>query len=339
MRKIIILIPVLVILFIAISFVFKKNKLTENQINGNDAKRDGISQVMKGVSLSPKSFAENDFLDFFEKAKQIGGVISWTGDWNELANLKTGGPAVLASLASKYDYVPIVEVQFFTQSTGRMLRAFNAATEENYKNTAVDFVKKYKPKYFGLGVEVNVLYEKSPADFEDFVSFFPEVYDAIKNVSPKTQVFTVFQLEKMKGLNGGLFGGINDKSKNQWDLLNKFPKSDIFAFTTYPGLVYKNPADVPIDYYSEIQSKTSKQIVFTEIGWYSGAGPVAWESSEAEQAEFIKLFFDLTKDMNKKFIIWSFLYDQKAAEPFNSMGLYGSAGNAKIGRDIWLNSK
>jgi len=30
----------------------------------------------------------------------------------------------------------------------------------------------------------------------------------VKSVSPQTKVFTIFQLEQMKGLNGGLFGGV-----------------------------------------------------------------------------------------------------------------------------------
>ena len=132
-----------------------------------------------------------------------------------------------------------------------------------------------------------------------------------------------------------MFGGKNDLKKSQWFLLEKFPKSDIAAFTTYPGLIYKNPSDIPSDYYSEIKSHTSKPVAFTEIGWHSAASPAGWESSEEEQAEFVDAFFNLTKDMKKQFNIWSFLFDQNTAEPFKTMGLRGSDGNGKLSWDRW----
>ena len=122
-------------------------------------------------------------------------------------------------------------------------------------------------------------------------------------------------------------------------ILNKFKKSDIIAFTTYPGLIYPNPSEIPADYYSEIKSHTTKPIAFTEIGWHSAASPKGWESSESEQAEFVKIFFNRTTGLNSEFIVWSFLYDQKTIEPFNSMGLYGTDGNAKTAWAEWLSAK
>lgn len=132
----------------------------------------------------------------------------------------------------------------------RALRPFDEATCRAYLDAAVAFARDCRPPYLGLGVEVNILAEKSPADFERFVRLHDEVYDAVKAVSPKTKVFTVFQLEKMKGLGGGLFGGTNDPARAQWRLLSRFARLDLAAFTTYPGLVFKAPGDVPADYYS-----------------------------------------------------------------------------------------
>jgi hypothetical protein len=294
------------------------------------------TETLKGVSLSPRSFQQADFTDFFQKAKQAGEIVSWAGDWNELSNTQNSGPTVVASLASTYGYVPLIEAQFFTQSSGALLRPLDDNTKLNYRDSAVAFAERFKPKYLAFGIEVNVLYEKSPSDFEDFTALFSQVYDAVKAVSPQTKVFTIFQLEKMKGLNGGLFGGTNDPSKDQWSLLDRFPKSDIVAFTTYPGLIYKNPAEIPAEYYNEIKSHTSKPIAFTEIGWHSAASPAGWESSEAEQAEFVTTFFQLTRDLNSELAIWSFMYDQQTFEPFNSMGLRRADGTARPAWDEWL---
>ncbi len=75
------------------------------------------SGMLKGVSLSPRSFQSADFTDFFEKAKQAGNIVSWAGDWKELNNT-TNGAKVVAELASTHNYIPLIELQFFTQSTG-----------------------------------------------------------------------------------------------------------------------------------------------------------------------------------------------------------------------------
>ncbi|VVC03188.1 Uncharacterised protein [Candidatus Bilamarchaeum dharawalense] len=290
--------------------------------------------VLKGVTITPKSFQSNDFTDFFVKAKQAGQIVAWAGDWNELGGDKNG-PEVTAELASTYDYTPVIEVQFFTQSNGQLLRPFDEKTKSDYKAKAVAFAEQYKPAYLGFGIETNVLSEKSPAEFENFVQFYGEVYDAVKAKSPNTKIFTVFQLEKLKGL--GFFGTPN--SQAEWSLLDKFPKSDILAFTTYPGLVYKSPSEIPADYYSDILTHTSKPIAFTEIGWHSAAEPVGWESSEEKQAEFVSVFFNRTKNLNPEFVVWSFLYDQNTTKPFDSMGLFSSNGNPKLAWNIWVASK
>ena len=286
------------------------------------------------MSLSPRSFQPADFTDFFAKAKQAGSLVSWAGDWQELSSGGSGANTV-AALAATYGYLPMLETQFFTQATGKLLRPLNEANTQAYIAGAVAMVEKYKLKYLGVGIEVNILAAKSPEDFDDFIRLFQEVYAAVKAKSPDTRVFTIFQLEVMKGLNGGLFGGINDPSKSQWALLDRFPQSDILAFTTYPGLIYGSPSDIPAGYYDEIRTYTNKPVAFSEIGWHSSAAPSGWESSEAEQADFVNLFFERTRGIKPEFLIWSFLYDQAVPAPFHSMGLYRADGIAKPAWDAW----
>jgi hypothetical protein len=184
---------------------------------------------------------------------------------------------------------------------------------------------------------VNTLYEKSPQDFEIFTRLFDDTCDAVKAASPGTKVFTVFQLERMKGLQGGLFGGVNDPGLAQWGLLDRFPKADLIAFTTYPGLVFPSPADIPAEYYAEAAARAAKPIAFTEIGWHSAAAPAGWESSEDEQAEFVRTFFALTAGVKPEMAVWSFLFDPETDPPFDSMGLYRrSDGNPKSAWDAWI---
>jgi len=286
------------------------------------------SGTLKGVSLSPRSSSEDDFTGFFEEAVQAGDIVMWAGDWNELS-IDQGAPKVVTGAASTYGYIPLVEVTI--HSSGQLLRPLDTDNLQMYRSRVLAFAEEYQPGYLGLGIEINGLYVKSPADFEVFVSFYNEVYDAVKEISPDTQVFTVFQLEVMKGLTMWEI----EEHEEHWELIDRF-KTDIVAFTTYPGLFYRDPSDIPEDHYTEIASHTTKPVAFTEIGWHSEASPQGWESSEQEQAEFVETFFSLTADLDMEIAIWSFMYDPDTIEPFCSMGLRHNDGTARPSWEAWV---
>lgn len=288
-------------------------------------------ETLKGVSLSPKSFSPEDFTGFFNTAKEANSIITWAGDWAQLEDSKSA-PYVVAALSKQYDYTPVILLGAFEQSTGRLLRPLTDEQIELYASSAAEFAKKYNIKYMGIGVEVNYFKSHNGNGFNRFLILYEKSYDAIKAASPGTQIFTVFQLEQIKGRNDGLFGG--SKQEPEWGIMDSFPKNDLAVFTTYPGLIFKNPSDIPEDYYSEISQKTSKPIAFSEIGWQS-KGVQGWESSEEKQSEFINRFFILAKPLKPKFLIWSFLYDQKIKDPFGSSGLFKNDGTEKSGWKSW----
>lgn len=284
----------------------------------------------KGVSLSTRG--DEYFVQFFEEAKEAGNMVTWVGDWQELVDKKA--PYTLQGLSETYDYTPLIEVGYYTQGEGVMIRPLTEETKQAYMESTIEFAEKYHPKYFGIGVEINIMKEKSPEDYDEFVVFYNEVYDEIKKVSPNTKVFTVFQLEKMKGCEFWIEKSCNS-SNSHWELMDDF-KTDITAFTTYPGLVYMDPSDIPEDHYTEINEHTSKPIAFLENGWHSEAYPPGWESSEEEQARYIERFFELTKDLDVEVTIWSFMYGQGTIQPFDTMGLRRPDGTAKPAWDSWI---
>ena len=290
--------------------------------------------LLKGLTFSLASYDSSGIADFFAKAQQAGSVVEWAGDWEELDG--SGAPATVAQLSSQNDLKSMIVVQFFTQSTGQLIRPLNATNEQHYLSITADFVRQYRPSYLGVGIEVNLLYEKNATSFGEFVHLYQQVYAEVKSVSPETVVFTIFQLEKMNGLAGGLYGGVNDPGKAEWPLLAQFPEDDIAAFTTYPSLVYQSPSDMPSDYYTSIASHTNRSVGFTEVGWHSGFVAGGWGSNEAEQADFVMRFFDLTSSLDRTFAVWSFLYDQNVAAPFNTMGLLYVNGTAKQSWEEWL---
>lgn len=311
--------------------------LITNGCNGEDNQEpgpNGTTGTLKGVSLSPRSYEAGDFTDFFEEAAQAGEIIMWAGDWAELGT--DGAPSVVAELSLTYDYLPLIEVTFFTQETGLLFRPLDETTRESYRAGVIAFVESYLPRYIGLGIEVNILYEKSPEAYEEYISFYADLYTSVKAASPETNVFTVFQLEEMKGYT---FWSEDppDPSATHWEQIERFP-SDIVAFTTYPCLVFKDPSEIPSDYYSEIQSHTSRPVAFTEIGWHSAARPPGWESSETEQAQFVETFWELTHGLDLELAVWSFLFDQDVTEPFDSMGLLRGDGTPRPAGEHWTGS-
>ena len=266
---------------------------------------------LKGISLSPRSYEE--FGVFFEKAAEAGEVVTWAGDWG-LLDEEASAPHVVEALSGQQALASIVLVTYFTQGTGELVRPLNESNRQAYIDGAVQFVETYEPSYIGFGIEVNSFWMNSEE------GLFEEVYPLVKKASPDTKVFTVFQLERMKGLPGGLFGGTNDEALSQWGLLDDFPEADALAFTTYPCLIHNEPSEMPEDYYTEILDHTSKKVLIAESGWFRD-GPEGWESDEGEQAEFVHALFDLTEGLDPTVIIWSFLYDQEVEYPFDSMGL------------------
>ncbi len=291
---------------------------------------------IRGITLTPRSFDEDDYLEFWDLAKQTGGVVAWYGDWIELAGAEFGAAGAVSRQSVSRGLTPVIGVQFFRQATGELLRPLDAATRAIYRDTAAGFAASFKPPFFALGLEVNILYERARADFEDFVEFYPEVYDAVKAASPGTKVFPIFQLEKMQGMGGGLFGGVNDTSRAEWFLLELFPKSDLAAFTTYPGLVFGEPASIPGDYYAAIRHHTTREVAFTEVGWHAAASPPGWESSGGEQAAAVDTFLARTVPLSPSLSIWSFLFDQAAPEPFGSMGLRTYDRTARPSWGRWI---
>ncbi len=293
----------------------------------------GIPEPYKGVALTPRSFQGEDFSEFLELQGEIGEVVSWAGDWAELGE-EDGTPAVLVGLADANHYIPVVEAQIFDASTGALLRPLNDANKARYVEWAGDFCAEYEPPYLALGIEINILHEKSQTDYETFVDLFAETYDSVKAVSPDTEVFTIFQYERLKGLKGGLFGGEN--GSGEWELLDDFPDADLAGFTTYPCLVYRDPAEIPSDYYSIIDESTDKRIAFTEVGWHASAEPAGWVSDGGEQARFVRRFFDIAVHDNTEMAVWAFMFDHPGAPvPFDSMGLRTQAGEARQSWGAW----
>ncbi len=282
-----------------------------------------------GISLTPQGFDSAAFERFMVMANEAGGTLSWAGEGSELAAQKSAA-SVMLGLSKDNHWTPVV-------IAGMKATAITDARKRaSLQEVIVGFAKREQPPYLGIGNEINFAM-RSAEQREAMIAFFDETAKQVKAASPNTKVFPIFQLEWMKGLHGGLFGGTNTEGVNDWDLLAKFPRADLIAFTSYPGLIEKNPSDIKDDYFSDIRSHTDKPVAFTEIGWFrqGPSGAAGWESSETEQADFIKKLPSLLALDHPVFVIWPFLYDQKIGLPFEHMGFLSPSSTTSEGWEAW----
>jgi hypothetical protein len=189
-------------------------------------------------------------------------------------------------------------------------------------------------------VEINRLYDHDTQDFLAFTTAYAEIYDAVKIVSSHTKVFTIFQLETLRG--AGYLTGTSEGRQPHWELLDLFgERLDLAVFTTYPFFDYTAPEDIPDDYYLTITEYTALPIGFTEIGWpsapLSSFPDSAFGGSQTEQVAFAQRFFELTNGLDLALALWSFPNDVGSAinPAFETISLRQNNGTPKPAFEIW----
>lgn len=286
-------------------------------------------ETLVGVSLSPKSFETEDYTNFYIKVKEIGNTVSWAGPWQDFSKAD-GAPANIATLAKQKDFMPV----YITGPT------LDEVKKGGYSAAMTDAIGKFaateQPKYIGIGNEIDQFYLSSPELLTSYIKSVEPVVARLRSTSASVKIFATIQYERGQGLQGGLFGGKNDETKSVLkEILPQLEMFDFIALTTYPGLIYKSPSELPNDYYTKIKSLTTKPIIFTEVGWSRSAPADGYDGSESAQAEFIKKFRDQMKELSPKLQLWSFLYPPDAKAPFNTMNLLSEDQETSPGFEAW----
>jgi len=203
-----------------------------------------------------------------------------------------------------------------------------------YKQAAIDIVKTSRPLYLSLGNEVNRWYEKygakdgDPNGFQNYVSLYNEIYDAVKQISPQTKVYCIFAREIVK-----------ENREANLEVLKMFDpaRMDLLVFTSYPTAVHRGmdiskPSDIPDDYYSRaLKYMPGKPFGFSELGWQA-LPPFGGEQA---QADFIMQAANrLTRDQGVKLELfgWAWLHGLDKNDP---VGLIKKDGTETLGYQAW----
>jgi hypothetical protein len=204
---------------------------------------------------------------------------------------------------------------------------------------ALDIAERLRPTYLSIGVEMNGYYEAHPVDYLNYVELHKETYDAVKSTVPDVQFYAAFNLEGMQGF----FGDLDEFSNHgpQWFLIDMLePKLDAVAFSTLPFPLFIRPVLIPHDYLSRIELHTSRDILFTEIGW--PGDPNAPAHTPASQAEYLAEMVRLIDPMTQvRLVVWTSFFDPDLGDPddlnedFANLGLIDTQGNHKPALGLW----
>ncbi|MFQ5493663.1 MAG: glycosyl hydrolase 53 family protein [Candidatus Dojkabacteria bacterium] len=211
-------------------------------------------------------------------------------------------------------------------------------------------------KYFAIGNEINIQYEKEPDKFDTFVSAYKSIYKTLKEEFPEVQIFTVFQYEALLG--EAFLTGAADLRDSEVFLLDKFDDTlDLIGLTLYPYFDHTDPNLIPDDYFAPV-AKYGKPLAVTETGWMSRtsfSGPLealsdmGYTGSQQQQVDYLLKLIELAEEDDFEFINWFFINDvanwvdgdtgSDGLEIFDSISLRDNQGNSKLVWDYWLSLK
>lgn len=318
-----------------------------------------VGGLVKGYGISPLGFP-SDYSNLPAFLEEVGnlpnGGVMFNGAWRkDVANGSDAGEipsaATLVVEQSKvHGYTPIIVFGWRSEDSLHIGVPANPANDwanqearTLFKQMLVDFASAYHPPYLFLGNESDAYFIDVPEDYQNWIAFYNETYDAIKAVSPETMVGPIFQYERMSGQ-----GAFSQWTTPHWGALTShdLERIDILGITMYPWLNVVTPAQVPNNYLAPLlEIIGDKPIAITETGWPGDplGLPVPWEATLDAQLLFVERLEGILQGANIHMLNWLHLY-QIAVSPestdfaeFASISLRDVEGNKRPIYDAWVN--
>jgi hypothetical protein len=327
--------------------------------NGNGDNGPTTPEVVKGIGFSPQGWPSDmsGILDFYaEVGDMTDSGVMWNGGWRDDTVDGTDAgtvPDAAVTFAEASDIYGFTHYSVFGWRSGETIHLgvpsndtdnwTNTKARNLFKSMLVDYAETYDPPFAFIGNENSAYYEQNSSDYENWIDFYNEAYDAIKEASPDTMVGTIFNYEHLAGM-----GELNGWTTSCWEALDlhDLSKIDILGVTVYPFLNYATAEEVPASYLDPLISRIgSKPIAITETGWPGeDLGPIdiQWEQSEQAQVTYLSRLGAMLDGKNVKIVTWLALYPMEGPigstdwEVFGSLSLRDSAGDKRPVYDEWL---
>lgn len=215
----------------------------------------------------------------------------------------------------------------------------------NYCTRIMDF---FKPDYFAIGIEVNLLMKLKPALWNKYLDLHKYVYQKIKTLDPVFPVLVSFTgmdlVESYTDANHA------DMIKALNDIL---PYTDFYGLSVYPFLSNFTCDSIPADMFDKILSLSTKPVCITETGYPAEyftvyGGSVIFNGSPEKQNTYLTLLLNEAQESNLQFVINFVLRDYDALwaaigspddvnKLWRDTGLYDQDGNPRQAHQTWMN--
>jgi len=176
-------------------------------------------------------------------------------------------------------------------------------------NHAVNAIEFFRPDYLAIGIEVNLLAELSPEQWDAYVSLHRQVWTSLRARYPSlTVLVSVTAHDALPGITQA-------NPERQADALaDILPYTDLLGISFYPFLSALGTEPLPEDFIARIDALTRKPIAIVETGFPAqfqqlaipvGNGTVELElaGSEAGQAEYIERLLAAAARFDFRFVV------------------------------------
>lgn len=310
-----------------------------------------------GFSNMPSERTTDSYIRGFANTAQYGelALIHRAPPWDEFfPNRQVSQDTVETTqletaLLDQYDHLDLVYAIDPTDPVVERARAgglpSSVSPGEGFRNPEVRnafvaytryVVTNYEPEYLVLGVEVNMLRDRSPEQFEAFVSLYEEAYENAKAADPDIQVFPTFQLDDLQGNLGRVH-------PPQWEALEPFSDMmDVLAVSTYPYLAnILDATEIGEDYFAQLPERFDGPVMVLDTAYPSA--PVSGQSllgSPEDQQRYVELLLNAAEEHGFAAVVWRAAFDPSYGREgnlaaFADVGLRESDGSNKPAWTVW----
>lgn len=166
----------------------------------------------------------------------------------------------------------------------------------------VEAIARARPNYLILATEINLLDRFNRPEFEHFTTLYTQAYDAVKAISPMTQVGASF-------LYTSWFAEFYVDGR---DLPGMLQPLDFIAFTSYPlDLItegwFASASAVPAEWLGAARlAYPDARIAFSELAW-----PSKHLGTPESQADFTRQVPRLVSQARPELVTWAVLHDNE----------------------------
>lgn len=218
-----------------------------------------------------------------------------------------------------------------------------------YLNYCISLIEYFKPDFFNMGVEANLLYAQAPGKWTDFVGFHSHIYSSLKTRYPE---LTIFSSVTGAHLLPGFLSNV-DHSQQRLAALQIIESSDLYGISFYPYMSDLQGNGYPDNTFEELFGLSKKPLAIAETGYVAqpftinvNGTDVTISSDETKQQKYISDLLAACVKHEARFVTLFAVrdYDQLWEDlgsgtdlvvAWRDTGLYDENGNARPALSTW----